>query len=306
MTQETAVPALREVIAGLMAQFTASERKVANVILADYPYGGLMPIQELARRSHVSAPSITRFVAKIGCGGYQDFQRRLIGALKQRELSPIELKFTEAAPKSVHLLTDHTNRLLRLMTEMTESVPENSFDEVCALIADPSRNIFIIGGRVTDTIAMLLSVHLRQFRPRVFHIPTDPEKWPEYVLRMRKQDVVVLFDMRRYEARLAALAELIARSRQSQVIAITDKWLSPISHHATHVFALPTDSQTPWGSQICLVSLVEAIIVRTSEIDWSATRKRIAQWDQIRFSLASGPIRDDDDDEAHTAGGGQA
>lgn len=49
---------------------TASERKIANAILADYPFTGLQSIQELAVKTGVSAPSITRFVSKIGCGGF--------------------------------------------------------------------------------------------------------------------------------------------------------------------------------------------------------------------------------------------
>lgn len=278
-------------INAMMAQFTAGERKIANVVLADYPYAGLATIQELARRSHVSAPSITRFIAKLGCAGYQDFQRQLIGELKQRELSPIELKLTEAPARSAHFLTDYTHRLIRQMTHMAESMPRRQFDEVCALIADPTRNVFILGGRVTDSIAQMLSIHLRQMRSRIYHLPGDPELWPEYVLRMRKQDVVILFDVRRYQPRLAQLADLIARQRQSTIIAVTDKWMSPIAKHARHVFAVPIEMETAWDTQVCLVTLIEAMIVRVSEVDWSATRKRIAAWDAIRFSLNDADIK---------------
>ncbi|MEJ8572989.1 MurR/RpiR family transcriptional regulator [Microbaculum marinum] len=277
---------LRAVITDAMPTLTASEQKVASVVLADYPYGGLATIQELAARTRVSAPSITRFIAKIGCSGYQDFQRRLIGELKQRELSPIELKLTEAPSRDTHFLTDYTYRLVGQMKYMAESIPPQQFDKVCGLIADPSRNIFILGGRVTDSIAQLLSVHLRQIRSRIYHLPSDPEIWPEYVLRMRKQDVVIFFDLRRYQPALAELAQVISEQRQSTVVAITDKWLSPVAGHSTHIFALPIEMETAWDTQVCLVTLVEAMIVRVSEADWPATRKRIESWDKIRFSLS--------------------
>jgi DNA-binding MurR/RpiR family transcriptional regulator len=278
---------LKQSISDLMPRLTASERKVASVVLADYPYGGLVTIQELARRTRVSAPSITRFIAKIGCGGYQDFQRQLIGELKQRELSPIELKLTEAPTKGAHFLTDYTYRLVRQMKYMAENIPPQQFDEVCALIADPSRNVFLLGGRVTDTLAQLLSVHLKQIRDRIYHLPSDPELLPDHVLRMRKQDVVILFDVRRYQPSLAELARLISEERQSTIVAITDKWLSPIAGYSTHIFALPIELETAWDTQICMVALVEAIIVRVSEGDWSATRRRIEAWDRIRFSLSA-------------------
>lgn len=268
-----------------MEQLTSGERKIANVILADYPYGGLMTIQELAKRAHVSAPSITRFISKLGYGGYQDFQRQLIGELKQRELSPIQLKLTESPSSGSHFLTDYARRLVSQLTTMAEGIPPQQFDDVCKIIADPSRNIFILGGRVTDSVAQFLAIHLRQIRGRIYHIPADPELWPEYVLRMRKQDVLILFDVRRYQPRLEQLAKIVSEERQTTIIAITDKWISPIASNAKHVFAVPVELETAWDTVVCLITVVEAMIIRVSEADWAATRKRIETWDRVRFSL---------------------
>ena len=70
---------------------TAGERKLATAILADYPYAGLSSIQELAERSEVSSASISRFVIKIGLSGYQEFQKELIGELKDGDRSPVDV-----------------------------------------------------------------------------------------------------------------------------------------------------------------------------------------------------------------------
>jgi DNA-binding MurR/RpiR family transcriptional regulator len=285
MPEATSSPNVRTRIAELMDQMTASELKVASVLMSDYPHGGLVPIQELARKSRVSAPSITRFVAKLGCAGYQDFQRQLIGELKQRELSPIELKITEEPTQGAHFLTDYTHRLVRQMKHMAESIPPQQFDRVCDLMADPSRDIYLLGGRVTDSLAALLSIHLLQMRKRIFHLPSDPEIWPEYILRMRKQDVVVLFDIRRYQNNLAILAKIVSQQRQSTIVAMTDKWMSPVADYAAHVFALPIELDTAWGTLACMLTVVEAIIQRVSSSNWTATRKRIEDWDAVRFRL---------------------
>lgn len=288
MTEVTSTPNVQTRISELMEQMTAGELKVASVLLSDYPHAGLVPIQELARKSRVSAPSITRFVAKLGCAGYQDFQRQLIGELKQRELSPIELKITEEPTKGAHFLTDYTHRLVRQMKHMAQSIPPQQFDRVCDLIADPSRDVYLLGGRVTDSLAALLSIHLLQMRKRIYHLPSDPELWPEYILRMRKQDVVVLFDVRRYQKNLSILADIISQKRQSTIIAITDIWMSPIADHAAHVFALPIELDTAWGTLACMLTLAEAIIERVSESNWTATRRRIEDWDEVRFRLIRG------------------
>ncbi|WP_102225621.1 MurR/RpiR family transcriptional regulator [Acidimangrovimonas sediminis] len=296
MSDSTSPQTLRDRVAEVMEHLTASERKIAGVLLSDYPYGGLMTIQELGQKCGVSAPSITRFIAKLGCSGYQDFQRQLIGELKQRELSPVQLKYTEAPASDAPFLSEYTQRLVEQMGVMAESISPVQFDAVCALIADPSRNIFILGGRVTDSIALLLSIHLRQIRNRIYHLPSSPELWPEYVLRMRKQDVVILFDLRRYQKNLASLAEVVVAKPQASVVAITDKWLSPIAASASHVFAVPIELKTAWDTQVCLVALIEAIIVRVSESNWDATRKRIESWDDIRFRLTGGSTEGPKDD----------
>lgn len=287
MADDSPASPLRARIDSLLERFTAGERKIATVLLADYPYAGLVPIQELARRAEVSAPTVTRFVAKVGCAGYQDFQRQLIGALRARDLSPLQLRLAADPAAAAPLLPDYIRRVMALLERMAGSVPSQPLEAASALIADRTRAVHVLGGRVTDTIAQLLSVHLKQIRPGVHQLPTDPEGWPDAILRMRRRDVVVLFDMRRYEARLLDLAGIIARTRGATIVLLTDSWVSPIARHATHVCAVPTDLETPWGSQIGLVVLAEAIIVRVSEHDWEAARRRIAQWDAIRFGTAA-------------------
>lgn len=283
MAGDTEGPDLQARIAALHDRLTAGERRIAAVLLADFPYAGLVPIQELARKTAVSAPSVTRFVAKVGCAGYQDFQRQLIGALKARDLSPVALKLTGAQADDAPPLADYARRAAAILAGMAETVAAQPFEAASALICDPARAVHVLGGRVTDTVAQLLSVHLRQIRADVHHLPTDPEGWPDAVLRMRRRDVLVLFDVRRYDARLADLAATVARTRGTAIVLVTDRWVSPIARHATHVCAVPTDLGTPWDTHVCLVALVEAIILRASERDWDATRRRIAQWDAIRF-----------------------
>ena len=267
---------------------TASERKVASVVLADYPFAGLETIQELAERTRVSAPSIMRFVNKIGCNGYQEFQRQLIGELKAGHRSPVELKLTEDIAQSGRFLADYADRIAQNAQEVGSSVSQAQFDAVCDLIADPQRNIFLLGGRVSDCLAQMLSIHLKQIRGRIHHLPSNPELWPDYVLRMRKQDVVVLFDFRRYQKSLAELAEVIHETRQSTIIVVTDKWLSPIAAHSSQILALPIEIGTAWDTLVSTAVVIEAIIVRVSARDWEATRNRIQAWDALRLEPPDG------------------
>jgi DNA-binding MurR/RpiR family transcriptional regulator len=166
---------------------------------------------------------------------------------------------------------------------MADSVSQAQFEHVLALTADPARSIFLLGGRISDSIAAFLAIHLAQIRPKVTHLPANPEHWPDHILRMRKQDVLILFDFRRYQADLARLAEIVAMKRQSTIVLVTDRWMSPIARHSDIVVALPIESGTAWDTVVCAIAFVEALIVKVSEADWSATRKRLEDWDQLRL-----------------------
>ena len=227
---------VRDRIDEIGPQLTSSERKVASVVLADYPFAGLQTIQELAAVTGVSPPSITRFVSKVGCNGYQEFQRRLIGELKESHRSPVDLKLTENPAQSGRFVADYAERIVKQVRELASGVSQLQFDKVCDLLGDPSRDVFLIGGRMSDSIAGLLSMHLRQIRGRIYHIPGNPEIWPDYVLRMRKQDVLILLDFRRYQPSLTELARTVSEKRNAQIVVITDRWLTPASRYAQHVF----------------------------------------------------------------------
>lgn len=273
---------VREAIRRQSANLTASERKITNTVLADYPFGALQTIQELAERTGVSAPSITRFVSKIGFAGYQEFQRQLIAELRESRRSPLELKATEKLGSKNGFLAEYARRATELMRDMSTTVTQEQFDRILALLSDPTRGIFVLGGRISDSMGALLSSHLKQIRSKVHHLPPNSEHWPDLLLSIRRHDVLVLFDFRRYQPDLAFLAEIVAKECRPSIVLITDKWMSPIARHSDHVVALPIEIETAWDTLVCTLVFVEALIVKVSESNWLTAKRRLEAWDRLR------------------------
>jgi DNA-binding MurR/RpiR family transcriptional regulator len=271
---------VRQQIEELADQLTPTERKLTSVLLADYPFAGLEPIQDLSQRAHISAPSISRFVNKLGCAGFQEFQQRLVQELKHGSKSPIDLKADSVIDHNAPLVS-YMNRIEKLNAGLIECVTPAQFSRICDLLCDPKRRIFMIGGRMSDSIADFFVKHLRQIRKDVFHIPSSQEFWPEYLLRMRPKDVVLMIDFRRYQLNLATLAQRV-QSRKAHTIFITDKWISPASKGAGELVSIPIESGTLWDSYLPAFALVEALLVPLAERDWDATKTRIAEWDNLR------------------------
>lgn len=274
---------IKQKIESASESFTAGERKLAAAILSDYPYAGLSSIQDLAKRSEVSAPSISRFMTKLGLAGYQEFQRSLIDELKQGDRSPVEMH-----DRDRHIEGDYLSDFLaKASTQMAiagDAITEEQFNRVCDLLSNPKNSVYAIGGRISDTIAAHLSFHLRQSRRGVYHLPSDPETWPEYLLRMKPGDIFFVVDFRRYQASLASLAKLARDERGARVIVMTDKWISPVARHASDVLPVPIESGTLWDTYSSALAITEAIVTRIAEDTWKHTRSRIEAWDKLRVT----------------------
>ncbi|MEO1600019.1 MAG: MurR/RpiR family transcriptional regulator [Pseudomonadota bacterium] len=260
---------------------TQTERKLATALLSDYPYAGLSPIHELAERAEVSPPSISRFVVKLGLSGYAEMQRALLIELRQGALSPVQIHEASETIRGGYL-GEFLSRAAAQVNSASTAITEAQFDRICALAAEPRRSLYTIGGRVSDNIARHLAFHLGQARPNVFHLPRDPEVWPEYLLRMKPGDVFFIFDFRRYETQLATLAERAATDRKARIVVITDKWLSPINRTATEVLAVPIETGTIWDSYAAALAVTEALAARIASADWNKVRARITAWDAAR------------------------
>lgn len=267
-------------------EFTATERKAAHVLLATYPLAGLEPVADFAARAGVSAPSILRFVARIGFQSYPDFQRRLRDELEAQLKSPLmKASFDPAADSGdsgdSSLFDRFRAAVSNNIAETFAHVPPGEFDAIVALMSDPRRRIYMIGGRFTDPLARYLASHLRIVRTRVIHLSGQIENLRDQVLDMRKNDVLVVFDMRRYQNDIVALAQL-AEGRGVRIVLITDQWLSPISQAASHMLSAHISVPSNWDSNVAPMALVEALLAAVTERIWPSAKTRITEIEKLR------------------------
>lgn len=272
---------IRDRIEASATRMTASERKLAASLLADYPYAGLSSIQKLAEHAEVSPPSISRFVAKIGLPGYQEFQDLLMAELKEGQRSPVQVHQSGRAIQGGYL-RDFISRAADQMSVSADAITEAQFDRICTILMEPRNDVYMLGGRISNTIAQHVSFHLRQTRGGVYHLPENSELWPEYLLRMKRGDLLFLIDFRRYQGALEELAMKAVDQVGAKVILMTDKWMSPISRHASEILPVHIESGTLWDTYAPALSIVEAIVTRIAEDNFDVTRARIEAWDALR------------------------
>jgi DNA-binding MurR/RpiR family transcriptional regulator len=242
------------------ASLSPAERKLARVLLASYPIAGLESVARFAERAGVSAPTVTRFISKLGFRGYPEFQEVLRHEVQARLSSPLaRFLDTEAGRASYSLLSDALDVSAQNLQATQELLSHRDVDEVVELLADVRRRALVLGGRVSGNLARYLAGQLHLLRPGVGLVDAERSAPAQQVIDLRKGDVLVLFDYRRYQADTIETAR-IAAAQGGNVVLFTDPWLSPASGFARQVVVTSVETVGPFDSLVAATAVVEAVI----------------------------------------------
>ncbi|AKI03143.1 transcriptional regulator, RpiR family [Hoeflea sp. IMCC20628] len=279
--------AIREQVQAALGTLPGAEKKIAHAFLANYPSIGLSTIAELAALAGTSAPTVLRFVARLGFNSYPEFQRVLRADVQAQLMSPLErARSTGPVTDNPALKASFANIAANLEATV-RAVPESEFEAACDLLSDHKSTCYLLGGRFSDSIAAYMAAHLRIIRPNVKHFGGQTSTWRDQLLDVRPGDVVVLFDIRRYQADLVRLGELMVE-RKARILLITDPWLSPIARSARVVLPCVVDTNRTWDSSIALLALAEALIDRVSCAQSESARTRMQTLEDIHWNNPSG------------------
>jgi DNA-binding MurR/RpiR family transcriptional regulator len=104
--------------------------------------------------------------------------------------------------------------------------------------------------------------------------------WPQHLLDIGKTDVLLVFDIRRYDARMLEFAAS-ARERGAKVVLITDQWISPIARLAVQSLPLRIEAPSSWDSNIVPMFVAEALVAATVNATWPETQSRIRDLESL-------------------------
>src|SRR5690606_11218867 len=153
--------------------------------------------------------------------------------------------------------------------------------DIVERLADSRGHMFLVGGRFTDPLARYMAAHLTIIRPNVFHLAGQESLWRDRLIDMGKRDVLLIFDIRRYQDSLLRFAEK-PHQRGVQIVLFTDQWLSPIARFARHVVAGRTAVPSPWDSSASLFVVAETLLASvTRQLEAESTR-RLGEMEKLR------------------------
>lgn len=272
-----------------LGECSPAERRVARALLAAYPAAGLGTVAALAERAEVSAPTVLRFLSRLGFGGYPEFQRALRDELTERETSP--LTAYRAAERTGE---PPAGALARAAANLPEAVartlvelPQGELDAAARLLADQQLRVTAAGGRFSGLLAHYLVLHLMQVRGGSRLLPASPVGRTDMLVDVGRRDVVALFDFRRYEEPTLTLARQVT-ARGARVVLFTDRWLSPVAGLAEVVLPSRVESPSLYDSFVPALALVETVVAAVIDRLGPAAGSRLKAMEQAQQEFQIG------------------
>jgi DNA-binding MurR/RpiR family transcriptional regulator len=253
-------------------ELTSTEKRIARILLADYPVAGLNTVHSLGASASVSAASVVRFTKSLGFAGFRDFQKSLRVEMRAREDSTLSQARASESPSAsvlsqtpVDPVTHSLRTLMQETTQTFESLRRHEFDALVDLLADTDKHIYACGGQFSDVLARHLVSQMSLFRSRASMVPADPLQRANALLGANASaQAWIFFDFRRYAKDLEALATL-AHNNGARVVLVTDRWLSPIASVADIVLTCRVEALGPSDTLVPGLTLVEVLCERAVE-----------------------------------------
>src|SRR5437762_10064527 len=246
-----------ELVRQRLDSLSPAERRLARVLMASYPIAGLESVARFAERAGVSPPTVTRFIAKLGFRGYPEFQESLRHEVQARLSSPLERYRDEPKQESaVKTALDVSAHNLQATLDL---LSERDVKEAIELLSDVRRRVMVLGGRVSAPLARYLAAQLHLLRPGIGLVDAERSGPAQQLIDMRRSDLLVVFDYRRYQPDTIDCAR-VAAARGCDVILFTDQWLSPASAFARQVLVTSVETVGPFDSLVGAIAVVEAVV----------------------------------------------
>lgn len=269
---------IKDEIFARMDELSAAMKKVARVLLADYPSAGLVSASSLASLAGTSTPTVLRLVERLGLGSYPDFQKSLRDEITHQSNSPVSRASHSTVDRDGGSFLEAAARdRMALIERMLSIVPPTEFDQVVALLASSPRHVLISGGYFSKQLAQTLALQLEQVIQHVGYADDPLGHDTLRYLQLRRDSVAIVIDLRRYELSSKRVSAM-AKKQGATVIVITDEELSPCAEDADLVLPIPVGG-IPFDSFAALVVLAECLVEAVFRRVGKKGLERMAQWE---------------------------
>ncbi len=247
------------------AAFSPNDKKIAEYLLHSYPGGLLETASAIAGKLDLSVATITRFFPKIGFNSIRDAQEEFKNRFDFLKDSPLDRYQKKRTAEENKTIFDKAWDLdMANIQQTAANIDKKDVQQFVDLICSKDRTIYIVGERKMFAMSFYLYVQLNSLHPNIVHIRTDQSLIADTVAKARPEDVLILFDFRRYPKASIRLADIF-RTMGCKIVVIGDSPISPSIGYADISFLVETKGVSIFDSYTPGMTLINALVAEVAQ-----------------------------------------
>jgi len=240
-------------------RLSKGQKLIAEYILKHYDKAAFMTAAKLGSSVGVSESTVVRFANELGYAGYPELQKALQELIKNKltTVQRIELSndFISQDTALKGVLKSDIENIRATLEKINYSAFENSVNSIMK-----AKKIYIVGLRSSTALADFLGFYLNLVLDNVKIVSYGMSDIFEQMLSLSEDDCVIGIGFPRYAMRTVEVLTF-AKSRNADVIAITDSVLSPLAARADYTLIAESNMASFVDSLVAPLSVINALII---------------------------------------------
>jgi len=240
-------------------RLSKGQKLIAEYILKHYDKAAFMTAAKLGSSVGVSESTVVRFANELGFSGYPKLQKSLQELIKNKLTTVQRIELSNDFITQENALKGVLKADMENIRATLEKINHKTFDDVVNSLFK-AKKIYIIGLRSSSALAEFLAFYLNLILDNVKVVAYGVSDIFEQMLNVSEEDVVIGIGFPRYATRtIGALA--FAKSRNADVVAITDSLLSPLAARADYTLIAQSNMASFVDSLVAPLSVINALII---------------------------------------------
>lgn len=240
-------------------RLSKGQKLIAEYILKHYDKAAFMTAAKLGSSVGVSESTVVRFANELGFSGYPKLQKSLQELIKNKLTTVQRIELSNDFITQENALKGVLKADMENIRATLEKINHKTFEDVVNSLFK-AKKIYIIGLRSSSALAEFLAFYLNLILDNVKVVAYGVSDIFEQMLNVSDEDVVIGIGFPRYATRtIEALA--FAKSRNADVVAITDSLLSPLAARADYTLIAQSNMASFVDSLVAPLSVINALII---------------------------------------------
>ncbi|MBX4259389.1 MurR/RpiR family transcriptional regulator [Clostridium estertheticum] len=242
-----------------LPRLSKGQKLIAEYILKHYDKAAFMTADKLGESIGVSESTVVRFASELGFSGYPKLQKSLQQLIRNKLTTVQRIELSNDYMTQENALRSVLKADMENIKTTLENINYETFDEIVNSLFK-AKKIYIIGLRDSSSLAEFLGFYLNFILDNVKVVAYGVSDIFEQLLNVDEEDIVIGIGFPRYTMRTIEALDF-AKSKNANIIVITDSLLSPLAEKANYTLIAQSNMTSFVDSLVAPFSVMNALII---------------------------------------------